>query len=143
METLSMVTCFTGKQTTPPTRFLSPTATSLPHFQKSKLPIPLPPTRIRAGHFSHPSFFHIVILVFQCNSEELCNAYLESKSGLIFRNFGLVILIFYQFCPIKWLFGWFNWTETMMGGVWTFWPLRCNLTLKFNTVLIRNWTLHS
>lgn len=48
METLSMVTCFTGKQTTPPTRFLSPTATSLPHFQKSKLPIPLPPTRIRA-----------------------------------------------------------------------------------------------
>ncbi|KGN64952.1 uncharacterized protein LOC101208386 [Cucumis sativus] len=36
METLSMVTCFTGKQITPPSRFLSRTFTSLPHFQKSK-----------------------------------------------------------------------------------------------------------
>ncbi|XP_050936474.1 uncharacterized protein LOC103501748 isoform X4 [Cucumis melo] len=36
METLSMLTCFTGKQITPPSRFLSRTFTSLPHFQKSK-----------------------------------------------------------------------------------------------------------
>ncbi|XP_022973155.1 uncharacterized protein LOC111471665 [Cucurbita maxima] len=48
METLSMVTCFTCKQTPPPTRFLSRTATALSHLQKSKLPIPLSRTRIRA-----------------------------------------------------------------------------------------------
>ncbi|KAG7019357.1 hypothetical protein SDJN02_18317 [Cucurbita argyrosperma subsp. argyrosperma] len=48
METLSMVTCFTCKPTPPPTRFLARTATALSHLQKSKLPIPLSRTRIRA-----------------------------------------------------------------------------------------------
>ncbi|XP_022142533.1 uncharacterized protein LOC111012623 isoform X2 [Momordica charantia] len=49
METLSMVTCFTSKKTPSSTRFVSRRATPLPHFQKSKLHLPLLRTRIRAA----------------------------------------------------------------------------------------------